>query len=118
MSKKAYKQLQKKLQDSYFNKKGEYGISGSVGDWLKQSSIKPTKEHLTIVFNIFGSVPYPYQREDRSTIIKYLKKNKYKAYCKDKVEARLKKHKKEQKAIVKAREKQYNKAKKEGRMSV
>jgi len=79
--KKEYKQLRKKLKNKFDKPRGkDYAIQGSVGMWFEQCGIKPTSKHLNIVCTIFGSVPYPYQEYDRTTIIRFLKHNKYKGY--------------------------------------
>lgn len=94
--KKAYKQLCKKLNDGFTKSGNSYDINGSVGKWVHQCGIKATSEHTEIICIIFGSVPYPYQQADRKTILKYLKKNKYKDYTKL-VKAKAKLFKAEQK---------------------
>lgn len=78
--KKEYKQLQKKLKNSFVQSQKDYGIVTGVHEWLLQSGLKPNLKHKNIVYTIFGSVPYPYQEVDRKTILKYLKKNKYKEF--------------------------------------
>ena len=83
MSKQAYKELKSNLVDEFFNKKGDYLIKDSVGNWLKQCGVQPTEEHLNIVFKIMGSVPYPAQQSDRLIIITYLKNHKYKEFKND-----------------------------------
>jgi len=81
--KDSYKELRKKLKDQFDTPQGNnYAVKGSVGLWVKQCGIKPNKLHTQIICNIFGSVPYPYQSQDRKTILKYLKNNKYKDYKK------------------------------------
>lgn len=82
--KKLYNELRAKLKDEYFTNSGDYAIMGSVGSWLKQCDVKPTRDTLGIVCDIMGSVPYPAQSEDRLFIINYLKKNKYKQFKKNK----------------------------------
>lgn len=82
MSKKIYKQLQKKLKNEFTklpNVEG-YDTVANVFDWLQQCGIKDIKAGFKIICLIFGSVPYPYQPNDRKVILKYLKKNKYKDY--------------------------------------
>ena len=83
--KKAYKQLQKKLKDDFNfpNTKNEYDVLGSVGQWVKLSGMTPTDNHTKIICKIMGSVPYPYQQKDRTKILTYIKKNKYKQFKKD-----------------------------------
>ena len=83
--KKAYKQLQKKLKDEFTfdGNINEYKVLGSVGQWVKLSGIKPTEAHVQIICKIMGSVPYPYQQKDRTKILTYIKKNKYKQFKKD-----------------------------------
>jgi len=80
--KKAYKQLRKKLKNSFtpISKGNEYKTYGGVGEWFIHSGIKPTSKHLNIVCTIFGSVPYPFQEQDRKVILKYLRKHKYKEF--------------------------------------
>lgn len=82
--KKAYKELRKKLKDDFtkVNSGFNYEIQASVGYWVKQSGIKPTAEHTTIICLIFDAVPYPYQPQDRKEVLDFLKKNKYKDYAK------------------------------------
>jgi len=80
MNKKAYKQLQKNLSKKFIPSKGEYSIIGAVFDWVDQSGIKSSGDHLAIICLIFGSVPYPYQKADRKKILKFLKKNNYKSF--------------------------------------
>ena len=84
MNKKAYKQLQKKLQNKFDKPKynGEYCGLSSVRLWVKQCGIKPHVDHTRIICKIKGRVPYPYQKADRKFILKYLKKNKYKDFKK------------------------------------
>ncbi len=83
--KKAYKELRKKLKNKFVKPKGnDYAINGSVGLWLHQCGIKPTETHITIIYKIFGSIPYPYQEWDRKFILKYLKNNKYKGFKNEK----------------------------------
>lgn len=84
MSKKVYKELRKKLKNHFVKPKGNYGVPSAVGEWFLQSDITPTKWHLEIVCNIFGSVPYPHQEDDRLFVITYLKRNKYREYIKTK----------------------------------
>ncbi len=76
MSKKAYKELRKKLKNK-FTGSSQYGVPSAVLDWIDQSDIDTTLEHLNIVFTIMGSVPYPHQEADRLVIINYLKEHKY-----------------------------------------
>jgi len=83
VSKKAYKELQKRLKDSYVKTGNNYHTFGSVGDWVKQSSIAPTRAHTLIICKIFGSVPYTYQKEDRKVILSYLKNTKFKKFKKE-----------------------------------
>ena len=86
MSKKAYKQLQKKLTDKFIKPNGDgYQIKGGVRAWLEQCGIKKKQRHdcFIITYNIFGSVPYPYQKADRKVILKYLKKHSYKDFKND-----------------------------------
>ena len=80
--KDAYKQLRKKLKDefNFTNNTKEYHVLSSVGQWVKLSGIRPTKMHTKIICAIMGSVPYPYQQADRTKILKYLKKTKYKEF--------------------------------------
>jgi hypothetical protein len=79
--KKTYKELRKKLKDKFVKQQGtSYNINSSLGLWLIQSDIKPTPKHINIICTIFGSVPYPYQAEDRGIILTYLKNNKYKDF--------------------------------------
>ncbi len=73
---KPYKQLRKKLKNKYVKTPGEFMIYSSVGAWVSQCGIKPKPEHLRIICEIFGSVPYVHQEKDRKVILKYLKKNK------------------------------------------
>jgi len=78
--KKSYKELQKNLQDSYIQPKGDYYIAGSVGEWLTQSGIEPTEEKLRIIYKIHGAIPYPNNPKDRKEILNYLKSTKYKEF--------------------------------------
>ncbi len=80
--KKAYKQLQKDLKDEFVNHNPnrDYGVGASVGEWVRQCGIRPTATHTRIICEIYGSVPYPYQKRDRKIILKYLKRNKYKVF--------------------------------------
>lgn len=82
MSKKAYKELQKKLKNKFTRVGSEYGIPSVVGLWFLQCGIIHTSDKLNIVCTIFGSVPYPHQEADRKIVLKYLKKNKYKQFKK------------------------------------
>jgi len=65
-----------KLKNKYVKTPGEFMIYSSVGTWVSQCGIKPKPEHLRIICEIFGSVPYVHQEKDRKVILKYLKKNK------------------------------------------
>ncbi len=81
MSKKAYKQLRKKLKNHFTIPKGNnYAVYSSIGLWVKQCGITPKLEHTNIICTIFGSVPYPFQEADRTKILKYLKNHKYKEF--------------------------------------
>lgn len=81
MSKKAYKELRKKLKNKWVKPKGEYGLPSAIGAWLVQCDIQPTVEHTNILCRIMGSVPYPHQESDRLILITYLKNHKYKEYA-------------------------------------
>jgi len=85
MSKKAYKELQKKLKNRFKPTTKDYNINGSVGQWVAQSNIKPKPEHTKIICLIFGSVPYCYQESDRKVILNYLKKHKYKEFKRERL---------------------------------
>ena len=79
--KKAYKEIRKKLKNEFIKPQGrDYEIKSSVGLWLTQCGITVDTKHLTIICTIFGSVPYPYQEQDRQVILKYIKNNKYKDF--------------------------------------
>ena len=81
--KKAYKELQKKLQNDYTQPRGDYYIAGSVGEWLTQSNIEPTEDKLRIIYKIHGAIPYPNNKADRNQILNYLKSTKYKEFKSD-----------------------------------
>lgn len=90
MSKKIYKELQLCLKDSFTASLGKtehgYNIVKGVADWVKHSDMKPTKTHTDIICDIFNnSIPYPYVDKHRKVILKYLRKNKYKDFKKDKM---------------------------------
>ena len=82
LMKEAYKELRKKLKDEFNfpNTTNEYNVLGSVGQWIRLSGIKPTEKHTKIICAIMGSVPYPYQQADRTKILTYIKKHKYKEF--------------------------------------
>ena len=85
--KKAYKELKKKLKNEFI-KKGSgqnYEISGSVGLWVTQCGIKATSDHTNIICTIFGSVPYPYQENNRKFILHFLRENKYKDFKRERL---------------------------------
>jgi len=81
MSKKAYKELRKKLKNEWIKPKGEYGLPSAIGAWLVQCGIQPTTEHTNILCRIMGYLPYPHQESDRLILITYLKAHKYKEYA-------------------------------------
>jgi len=83
--KAAYKELRKKLQDSYTPDGRDYRVNSSIGQWVRYSGIKPTLKHTNIICTIFGSVPYVYQPKDRKVILDYLKKHKYKEFKNEKL---------------------------------
>ncbi len=74
---KPYKELRKKLTKEFRNPYSrEYQTLGAMKAWLMQNGIKPTDEHIHIICVINGGAVYPYQKADRRTVIKYLKKHK------------------------------------------
>ena len=99
--KKQYKELKKKLKDTYI-KQGSganYEVSSSVGYWVAQCGIHPTEEHTKIIYNIFGSIPYPYQKLDRKIVLDYLHTNKFKDF-KLMVKKRMEKFEKTRRRII------------------
>jgi hypothetical protein len=88
--KKAYKELQLCLKNSFTMSLGEkelgYSIVAGIYDWLKHSDIEPTNTHFNIICDICdGIVPYPYIEPERMVIIRYLALHKYKEFKKDKM---------------------------------
>ncbi len=79
----AYKQLRKKLKNSFAPTTKDYNLNGSIGQWVRQSGIIPNSNHTMIICSIFGSVPYCYQENDRKKILLYLETNKFKQFKKD-----------------------------------
>lgn len=80
MTRHHYNELRTYLKDSFVKRKDVdkgYGLFDGVGDWVKQSGITPRVEHTNIIVKIFGSVPYPYQQQDRTKILKFLRANRY-----------------------------------------
>ena len=76
---KPYKALRKKLSKKYvcpYTPQQGYQTMGAIESWVEQSGIRCTAEHVDILCSIMGGVFYPYQKSDRRTVIKYLKRNK------------------------------------------
>lgn len=84
ISKVTYKLIRKRLKNKFVNNTtNDYNIIAAVEDWLSQHKIDPSEGAQTILYKIHGSVPYPYQEEDRSKILSYLRDNKFKQFKKD-----------------------------------
>jgi hypothetical protein len=78
-----YKLLQKNLKDIFVRQNhSTYSVVGGVVDWLQQCGLEANYKQLKIVYNINGSIPYPYQQSDRKLVLDYLKNTKYKKYKK------------------------------------
>jgi len=87
--KKAYKELQANLKNSYSMELGRtehgYNIMKALHDWVEYCNMKSSDDHITVICRIFDMVvPFPYMKKDRKKILKYLKKNTYKQFKKDK----------------------------------
>jgi hypothetical protein len=82
--KKAYKDLQKNLKNSFDKLPGtDYSIAANARHWIKQHCKNYTDEHFVILCKIYGSIFYPYQKKDRKVILKYLKNHKFKDFSKE-----------------------------------
>ena len=85
MTRNRYNDLRYKLKDEFKKlPQNDYGLMDGVGNWVVQSGIRLRSQHIEIVCNVFGSVPYPYQANDRIIILDYLATHRFGQFLKDK----------------------------------
>ena len=74
---KPYKELRKFLRNEFINPyTREYSCNGAIVSWVMQCGIKCTDKHVNIICHINNGMVYPYQKADRKTVLKYLKRTK------------------------------------------
>ena len=77
MLSEAYQELKLKLKNDYKQHKGDYNTVVGITSWLEFCGIKKvTDEHISIIYWIFGAIPYVYSEKDRLEIINYLQTHK------------------------------------------